>query len=714
MGRSSNESSSRIAEQQLEILARTFGHLLDEAGLSVAGVSDADSVTLDALDASICEELRHPEGFGNLNLKVETEHGLIVTSQAEAHMVLTARPVLLERLAVVRRAAALLRDGGVPPSENVTPAARSGLVVVFVHGLGSSSIKTWGGTPSFPEIVADFDGVEHFFYEYPTKKVRFHPFGLVPPPIQTLAAGLESFLQLRVGHKDVVLVCHSMGGVVAKKMLIEAHQAGRAPGVRLMLLYGTPNNGAELAAVAEHVGFRNRQIRQLAPDSDFMFELNEDWHQLEMAEGIRTHYVVGGADRAVSTRSARGSWGETEVTVSIGATHSGLVAPATAEDLGALRLRLELGELANLEIPVSPTEVPVTSAEAPKPGQPPGTPTSVDRMTPSQEEPGRERLALALTAAGGAFLASTQGLSAIDPDARGIRLILASLVLGVGVGFLAYAVRELSRRRPSALPGVIGAVAVAVAVGLAVSAEPSGEAQASIDPVRQTTLAPSPSVTTTSTSSTTSTTLSLPTTEAPNSEDFVLDVSSSGQFGIRFAEVDNERYLLGIRGTQLVPWGPTQARVRVATVTISDTAEGGQPSVYQMASGDQERFGSNCEFLMTALDATLFTITLRVQRVADETTGCGSSTISDLECNPDAWREAAETLIADRGLAGSWVDPDGDCLHSNYESNAAGKPFCVETPDCDDDGTPDGFDRDYDSGGGRLPSLEEQLPYFAN
>ncbi|MCP4967577.1 MAG: hypothetical protein GY926_20380 [bacterium] len=66
------------------------------------------------------------------------------------------------------------------------------------------------------------------------------------------------------------------------------------------------------------------------------------------------------------------------------------------------------------------------------------------------------------------------------------------------------------------------------------------------------------------------------------------------------------------------------------------------------------------------------------------------------------------------GVQGSWTDPDGDCIHTAYEINAAGQPACANDADCDDDGIQDGLDPDYDSGGGRLPSFAEQSIYFSD
>lgn len=218
------------------------------------------------------------------------------------------------------------------------------VAVVFVHGLGSTSEATWAGSPSFPELVEDAAGATSYFYSYPTTKFRLRPFKKYPG-IQDLAAGLRSFLELEVVEERILLVCHSMGGLIAKKMLMDAHRRNESPGVDQLLLYGTPNNGSALAAIGKLVGLPHRQMRQLEPSSDFIRDLEAEWKQVSPGPAVPTHYVIAGNDQAVDPASARGTWDSSETTMVIEASHSGVVAPASPGHLGAIRLRRKLDEL---------------------------------------------------------------------------------------------------------------------------------------------------------------------------------------------------------------------------------------------------------------------------------------------------------------------------------------------------------------------------------
>lgn len=230
--------------------------------------------------------------------------------------------------------------------------SRSTVQTVFVHGLGSSSYKTWVGAPSLPEVAEEVLQTPALFFDYPTEKLRFNFFRGSKPRIENLAAGLRSFLDLSVGDSKVVLVCHSMGGLVARKMLVDLVKDDHPTAVEKLLLFGTPNDGTELAYVGKKISFRNDQLEQLRPNSSFIDQLNHDWRTLEMSNHIDTHYIVGGQDRAVPTVSARGTSSERRnITTIIGADHAGVAAPDSSEHLGAILLRAKLDELVELPDP---------------------------------------------------------------------------------------------------------------------------------------------------------------------------------------------------------------------------------------------------------------------------------------------------------------------------------------------------------------------------
>lgn len=112
-------------------------------------------------------------------------------------------------------------------------------LLLFIHGLGGNSKKTWG---KFPQLIKQDPQlgsmVDVGFYSYPTTLVRI-PFISSAPKIQTLADGLAS--QLKHTYKDyqrIIIVAHSLGGLVARKYLVNLalqQQSHRVVGLMLYL-----------------------------------------------------------------------------------------------------------------------------------------------------------------------------------------------------------------------------------------------------------------------------------------------------------------------------------------------------------------------------------------------------------------------------------------------------------------------------------------------
>ncbi len=214
-------------------------------------------------------------------------------------------------------------------------------IALFVHGLWGKPEKTWGRFPDLirtdPDISNSWDPD---FYGYPTPFFRI-PFLTAAPNIQLLADGLGTELETKYpDHQTpIVLVCHSLGGLVARRYVADQFMRSGRCRVARLLLYGTPHDGSGLAKVAKHISWFQTQLRQLCRRSEFLNTLNKDWGALHLNEKFQTLCVVGGADDIVSEASAKGFWPPTCVRTVIDASHTGLVKPENTKDLRYLILK---------------------------------------------------------------------------------------------------------------------------------------------------------------------------------------------------------------------------------------------------------------------------------------------------------------------------------------------------------------------------------------
>lgn len=77
-----------------------------------------------------------------------------------------------------------------------------------------------------------------------------------------------------------------MGGLVARKYILEGYKAKRKINVTKLLLYATPNNGTELAKLGKFISWRNYPIKQMCKNSDFIESLNEDWNTFKINDKL--------------------------------------------------------------------------------------------------------------------------------------------------------------------------------------------------------------------------------------------------------------------------------------------------------------------------------------------------------------------------------------------------------------------------------------------
>lgn len=126
------------------------------------------------------------------------------------------------------------------------------LAVVLVHGFASKA-KTW---KCFDERIAEDDDlkmVDVLHVQYSTRiprSVWWLPHRRLPT-LSTIADVLQTFLESEIAdYRKLVLVCHSMGGLVVQRYLQRMLNQGRGlelARIRRIVLFATPNAGSDFA-----------------------------------------------------------------------------------------------------------------------------------------------------------------------------------------------------------------------------------------------------------------------------------------------------------------------------------------------------------------------------------------------------------------------------------------------------------------------------------
>jgi len=197
----------------------------------------------------------------------------------------------------------------------------SDTAVLFIHGLGGSH-KTWNKFSH--TLSATWQGEESFSLEYDeyyadSYNIPFLSFiykSITGSNIEDLAKHLKSIINtVCKKYKNVILVCHSMGGLIARKFIINELKSEKTLGnIKGLITYATPHHGSKLANIAKAIFHDTTaamlylrkflQIRDLSYNSDFINELNHDWSIFNVNNKLKFLRVVGLADAIVSVESA--------------------------------------------------------------------------------------------------------------------------------------------------------------------------------------------------------------------------------------------------------------------------------------------------------------------------------------------------------------------------------------------------------------------------
>jgi glycosyltransferase involved in cell wall biosynthesis len=212
-------------------------------------------------------------------------------------------------------------------------------LILFIHGLGGNPEKSWGSFSNLLKMDKDLESKYDIkYYTYPTAIFRF-PWSTRYPKIHDLADALRTQINNRYSfYQEIILICHSLGGLIAKKYVAEQIKNNNECKIKLLILFATPNNGAHLANLAAELSFFHTQLIQLCKNSDFLEDLNGDWSSLHLESKIPARYIYGTLDTIVDKSSAISFSGNKDIET-VHANHSNIIKPLNSESDSFLIVR---------------------------------------------------------------------------------------------------------------------------------------------------------------------------------------------------------------------------------------------------------------------------------------------------------------------------------------------------------------------------------------
>lgn len=222
--------------------------------------------------------------------------------------------------------------GAGSPRSHEAQAQRRKLAL-FIHGWrGASDEATWG---KFPDLIRGDISLSPTFdvalFSYDTAATKL---GHAPPisqVAQELRAQIETDWQ---NYREIVIVAHSQGGLVARRYVADQIRDKRPCPVRRVLFFATPHMGALAGAAASFAPGMSAQTHGLAYDSQDLQTLLLDEKATRAHLKIRAKFVVAGRDGIVGVTSAWGSHGPGDLVILGGLDHRSIVKPQDATHRG--------------------------------------------------------------------------------------------------------------------------------------------------------------------------------------------------------------------------------------------------------------------------------------------------------------------------------------------------------------------------------------------
>lgn len=198
---------------------------------------------------------------------------------------------------------------------------------MFVHGMFGNSDDTWRFSSQvyWPEMLLSdttFNDSDIYVASYPT------PFVGGRMNIEDIVSNLENRLtadDVFSKHREVVFVCHSLGGLVVERLLLKNRDYDKQ--VPFIYFFGTPQTGADIASIGKLLDDPLFKDLSASQDNEILQGIEDEWRAAHVKIRSYCAYerktILGQlvVDRLSATRNC------TEPPVAIDETHIGLVKP---------------------------------------------------------------------------------------------------------------------------------------------------------------------------------------------------------------------------------------------------------------------------------------------------------------------------------------------------------------------------------------------------
>lgn len=196
-----------------------------------------------------------------------------------------------------------------PPSEADNSCLINSCSCIAISGLASHPFGSWkqrdeGNTKSNfmwlrDQLPRDLKQIRSILYGYDTKLLMSESFQTVEDLALSFIARLDSIGRSSLSARPLVVLAHSLGGIVLKRALVEmangnTKQNFMLDAIRMVILFGVPNRGMRMSHLLPMVeGKPNTGLVEiLSQESTYLTKLDEQFNGITLLRKIRLVSVI--------------------------------------------------------------------------------------------------------------------------------------------------------------------------------------------------------------------------------------------------------------------------------------------------------------------------------------------------------------------------------------------------------------------------------------
>ena len=192
-------------------------------------------------------------------------------------------------------------------------------LVFFIHGVLGDKLEAWGGLSNLLLVENETREYDFVFWGYPTAIFEMNSISQVGDLLST-----ELKNQISAGeYKNVIIVAHSMGGIIARSYIVSTVQENKADELKpieSIVTLATPHLGSSKADFVKMLGVigANKFVKEMTTYGEFLYEINRAWDFSVNSASENSKWkgeviaFAGTEDKVVSYQSARAFFPKTE------------------------------------------------------------------------------------------------------------------------------------------------------------------------------------------------------------------------------------------------------------------------------------------------------------------------------------------------------------------------------------------------------------------